>query len=544
MLFLSGTKNNRTLCPTAAGTTTLQVRAKNACGWSEWIDLQITIIQLTSSQGRPSQPSNIISLKSNNSDTNSTPHYAWNNDNIWIRNTQDGSTENQNPVFNPSAPNYLYVRVANSGCGTAPASRLKTYWAKASTSLNWPESWNTAKYNGSTTSLGGQIGEIAIPELGPEQETIISMPFTMPDPALYNDIFPEPWRFGLLARAVSPTEEMVNPETNDLIQNVNSNENIAWKNVTMVDCVSNNLETQSIGGVIAVGNTFNTSKSYYLQLIKEDLETGKAIYDEAEVSIKLDDVLYQAWVRGGKTAERLDNTLDEKVMLIQGNNVFLKDLEFNSNETGTLYLKFNFLTQEITDKSKYVYHVIQRETGTNKIIGGETFVINKQERPLFTADAGETKYVDKNEPITISALQINEPAIYNWYDSDGNLVFTGRDLSISTDVALKFKLEIIVADGFKDYSEVEVKLNPNTLGIIAPNPAVNNVSIAYKLNDVTSAYLMILGSYGTTGTSNNYILDLNSVETNIDLSSYSNGLYTIALVCNGQVVDAKTLLKQ
>ena len=452
--------------------------------------------------------------------------------------------ENQNPVYSPTTPNYIYVRVANTGCNALPSYSLKTYWAKAATSLNWPQSWNDATYNSTTTALGGQIGEVSIPELAPEQEIILSMPFIVPDPAKYDEIFPEPWRFSLLARAVSQSEEMVNPETDDLVQNVVNNDNIAWKNVTMVDCVADNPEMQSIGGVIAVGNTFDTPKSFYLELIKEDLETGKPIYEEAEVSLKLDDVLYQAWVRGGKTSERLDNTLEEKIKLIKDNNVFLKDLELNANETGTLYLKFNFLTKEITDKSKYVYHVIQRETGTNKIIGGETYIIKKQARPLFTADAGGTKYVDKNEPITISAAQINEQAIYNWYDSEGNLVFTGKDLSISTDVAQKFKLEVITADGFKDYTDVDVKLKPNTLGTISPNPVVDNVTIAYKLNEVSSAYLMIVGSYGTTGTSSNYILDLNSSETNIDLSNYSNGLYTVALVCNGQIVDAKNLLKQ
>ena len=80
--------------------------------------------------------------------------------------------------------------------------------------------------------------------------------------------------------------------------------------------------------------------------------------------------------------------------------------------------------------------------------------------------------------------------------------------------------------------------------IDAPNPASNTVNISYKLNDVSSAYLMVLGSYGTSGTSNNYILDINSANTNIDISNYQNGFYTVALVCNGQIVDAKTLVKQ
>lgn len=546
----SSPKNYLDLCPIAAGTTTLQVRAKNnSCpDFSEWVDLEITIVQLPSSMSfRLSQSPGVVSLREDAANTLgniTTTQYNWASNNIWIRNTQDGIMEHQNPVYNENVPNYIYVRIANKGCGTTLSSSLKTYWAKASTSLNWPNTWNGTTYNGGDAKLGDAIGTMAIPELQPEQETIVSMPFMIPNPDKYNDIINEPWRFALLARVTSDSGEVTANETDDLMQNINNNENIALKNVTIVDCANDNPNEQTVGGVIAVGNTFNTPKSFYLELVKEDLETGKPIYDEAEVSLKLDETLYQAWVRGGKTAERLDNTLDEKVKLVKGNNVFLKDLELNANETGTLYVKFNFLTKEITDKSKYVYHVIQRETGTNKIIGGETYVIKKQQRPLFTAEAGGTKYVDKNEPITISAAQINESAVYNWYDSDGNLVATGKDLSISTDVGQKFKLEVIRTDGFKDYTEVEVKLKPNTLGIISPNPAVNTVNIAYKLNEVNSAYLMILGSYGTTGSSNNYILDLNSAETNIDLSNYSNGFYTIALVCDGQIVDAKTLFKE
>ena len=68
--------------------------------------------------------------------------------------------------------------------------------------------------------------------------------------------------------------------------------------------------------------------------------------------------------------------------------------------------------------------------------------------------------------------------------------------------------------------------------------------VSYKLNGVNSAYLMILGSYGTTNSSNNYILDLSSSETNINISNYPNGFYTVALICNGQIIDAKTLVKQ
>jgi hypothetical protein len=35
-----------------------------------------------------------------------------------------------------------------------------------------------------------------------------------------------------------------------------------------------------------------------------------------------------------------------------------------------------------------------------------------------------------------------------------------------------------------------------------------------------------------------------TVKNTINLSNYTNGFYTVALVCNGQIVDAKTLIKQ
>ena len=276
-------------------------------------------------------------------------------------------------------------------------------------------------------------------------------------------------------------------------------------------------------------------------MIKEDVETGKPIYEEAEVGIKMDDVLYQAWERGGKEAQLLGETLDEKKKIVKGNNVILNNISFDANERGTLYLSFNFLTKELTGKTNYRYHVIQREATTGNIIGGETYEINKSYRLPFEAIAPD-KEADLNQNITISAQDINEPAVYNWYDSNGNLVYQGKDLQIANAVAEKYKLEIISEiDGFKDYKEVEVKLKPSTLEFITPNPANSTILINYKINMAGSAYLMIIGYYGSNGTSSNYILDVNSNQANLDISNYPSGLYTVVLVVGGEITDAKTI---
>ncbi len=54
--------------------------------------------------------------------------------------------------------------------------------------------------------------------------------------------------------------------------------------------------------------------------------------------------------------------------------------------------------------------------------------------------------------------------------------------------------------------------------------------------------LLVTSPYN--GISYNYILDLNLTEININISDYPIGIYTIALVADGEIVDAKTLVKQ
>jgi len=488
-------------------------------------------------------------VKDSQNDTGAEPNtvtqYMWTSDNIWVRNSNDNSLTHQNPDYSANGnPNYVKVRVINKGCvASAGNEQLKLYWAKASTALGYPNPWmGGVNHPGTGASMGSPIGTLTIPVIQPGQETILTFSWLVPNPANYgND--GDQWHFCLLARIEATNDPMTFPETSDLNANVRNNNNIAWKNVTVVDVLPNNIVNP--GGVVAVGNPFNKPKTFFLEMQVADLETGKPIFKEAEVGLKMNDVLYRAWERGGKEARLLDPTVEERRKIVKGNNVILDNISFNANEIGTLRLNFNFLTKEMTDKTNYAYHVIQKDVETGQIIGGETFIINKNPRAIFKADAGGDKEVDLNQAITISAEDINEPAIYNWYDKEGNLIYKGKDLQIANAVADQYKLEVIsTIDGFKDYTEVKVKLKPSILENIAPNPASNRVQVSYKLNGASSAYLMVIGYYGSNGTSNNYILEVNSSKISLDISNYQSGFYSVALVVNGKIVDAKTLVKQ
>jgi hypothetical protein len=47
-----------------------------------------------------------------------------------------------------------------------------------------------------------------------------------------------------------------------------------------------------------------------------------------------------------------------------------------------------------------------------------------------------------------------------------------------------------------------------------------------------------------TGNSYNYIIDVNQTNIAINIANYSSGLYTVVLVCDGEVQNSKTLAKQ
>lgn len=475
---------------------------------------------------------------------NTASPYTWSSTDIWVRNFNDGEEENQNPEYHPTNPNYVYVKIRNRGCSTSTGNdMLKLYWSKAATSLSWDYHWNENNTFDNGAKVGSEIGTIAIPPVESGDEVIIAIPWeNMPNPNDYTDINPEPWHFCLLARIISEDDPITFPETEWLAINVANNNNIAQKNVTIVDLEPNTVG-KPIGGVIAVGNIFDEPRKYSLELVADNRETGKKIFEEAEVSVNLDPVLLEAWVRGGKQGTNVRLRGGNK-LIITGDNAKLENIDFDSRKTGTLNLTFNFLTKEITDKEEYNYHVIQKDDLTGMTIGGETYEIRKYPRGLFYANA-ENKLADKNTSITLNAQTINEPAVYNWYDNEGNLIYEGADFTVSVEVGKKYKLEVIaLSDGYKDYTEVEIKLKPNAITILYPNPTSNQVTVAYKINQGDSAYLSVNTLYGSNNISHNYVLNIEENEITLDVSSYPQGLYIISLITNGQVSDTTTLIKQ
>ena len=466
----------------------------------------------------------------------------WNSQDIWVRNQNDGgiNQEHQNPVYDPNNPNYVYVKVRNKGCGTSSGSdQLKLYWAKANTDLEWDDYWTGQVFVGNVV-MGDTLGTKIIPSIVSGGETILEFQWPVPDPQDYVGINPNPWHFCLLARIESNDDPMAFSEGTFITDNVKKNNNIAWRNTTIIEIVPN---TTSIGAVIGVCNPANVPKTYSLEFWASPDEPGTPIYQEAEIGIEMDDVLFDAWERGDNGGTNYATTAYDHKIIATGNNVLIDDIAFEANEYGTAYITFNFLTAQLTAKQNYTYQVMQRDKATNKIVGGETFEIKKQPRTAFDADAGDNETIDRSESVTLQAEDIDEAAVYNWYAPDGTLIYTGTALTVSPEMTQQYRLEIISdLDGLKDYDEVTVTVNPYRIISMAPNPVSSLLNIEYMAEGVSSAYIMVLNQ--STGASDNYILNTSENDITLDLTARSTGLYSIILVCDGEIQDTKNLLKQ
>ena len=473
--------------------------------------------------------------------------YAWGwwfdkSPDIWVRNQADGFTNftHEEPEYSSSQPVYVYVRVWNKSCDSSNAvGDLSLYWTKASSASSWPQNWD-----GTQPTTGDKIGTISIPNLGPGESKIFEFQWTILNPYVHSN-----WASCLLARIEGISNDAITVYPNHLEKDVFNNNNIALRNVTIVDInpfkqlpVINGLEYPH-GRFMYVGNATNTSNNFDITFEVATDEGSASLIEEAEVHIYTDQA---GWaIIGNAVTQHPDlEVVGDKEFIITNSDVTLQNISFNANTRIPLYVGFSFLIDEITTEETYHYRVAQRYAGQeNDITGAEHFTIRKSPRASFSADAGWDKQIKKNDSTTVNATDITEPAIYNWYDPDGNLIYTGKDAMVSPEITTTYKLEVVAnTDGFKDYDEVVVEVQQYWIDDVAPNPTTTSTNVTYQIDGASSTYLMVLNGFGTV--SNNYILSPNSNQINVNVSGYTSGSYNIILIVDGQAADAKTLIIQ
>ena len=478
----------------------------------------------------------------------------WVSEDIWVRRDEVGGVqfldqEHQDPDhYTMGGTNRVYVRVRNRGStASAPGIPLNLYWAKAATALSWDSFWNGSI---TTPALMGEQIDVphSLPSIPAGGSWIEVFEWNAPDPAIYGAVGTdpifwanEPWHFCLLARVV---DGLPMPETSDLNGNVKNNNNIIWKNLSVVNITGNIVgnpwpDDKIFGASVMTGDAWGNGGTFDLVFKNPSTYKGNPITEEAEVRVTLDAPLWSLLEAGGMQMENMRVSREERFQLIvTGNPAKLKNITYPPGRRYLAHVSFNFLAKKLSGQPEFDYDMVQEKNGA--AVGGERYHIIVPGRPGFYADAGPDKNISPSTATDLSANGIGEPAIYNWYDPDGNLIHTGSDLSVSPEISTKYKLEVIAeTDGVKDYDEVEVKVKEHEITNIAPNPTIGTTLVHYRLTNATSAYLVLTMPY--SGVNNQYILNVAGDQTTLNLDALPPGVYTLILVVNGLQKDVRTL---
>ena len=454
--------------------------------------------------------------------------YTDNGPDIWYRNSDDGLDNMYSESLNYDGSTFwVYVRVRNKSCTPSNGGTLSLYWSRLGTAFSWPANWTGGN------NFGNTIGSIPIPDIAAGGSTIVKFQWDMSN---YVQVNSTSVMACLLARIENLNSDPITSYST-LYEEVKKNNNLAMKNLAIQSASYFKMNNRI---PIMIGDN-NNGGIYAISINSKQGNGSGHIYEQAELTLKLDDALWQKWNSGNRVSHNLSVFNEaENTIIIQSDSAYLGGLTYLQGERDTVMVGINFLTEEVTDQDLFNF-VINETTGNGNQIGAVHVVIGKDDRFLFNAQAGADQTILAGDSVVLSSNTISEPAEYNWYNSDGDLIYSGTDTTIFPTISEEYRLEIIsLVDGFKDYDEVEITVDDQVILGITPNPASSNVNIDYSAVACNSAYLVLYDL--NTYTSNNYILSPNSNSINIDLSSFQTGSYHVILICDGQITDTSSLM--
>jgi hypothetical protein len=300
----------------------------------------------------------------------------WQSNDIWVRKQNDGfvNQDHQNPEFREPGfgSNYVYVRVRNRSCSIAGSGNVKLFWAKASLGLGWP-----APFDGSVTTpalMGGLIDTQPTGSVAGRGSTILEFPWYPPDPADYAVFGSDQGHFCLLSRIETSTAApygMTFPETGDLYANVQKNNNIVWKNITVVD------EFPGAGRMasVLVGNFTEKPHVIKLTFTAPEKRPEHNLFQWGRVTVDLDRKLFELWKHGGSQGSGIEAAGESRLVLTSPKawigNITVPPREFHN-------VRAHFVPGKEQHRTAIFFLDLKQfkvEGKKEQIIGGQRFVL-------------------------------------------------------------------------------------------------------------------------------------------------------------------------
>ncbi|MEO1627202.1 MAG: T9SS type A sorting domain-containing protein [Bacteroidota bacterium] len=347
----------------------------------------------------------------------------WVSDDIWVRNSNDGfqNQTHESPEFVSGNPVYVYLKVRNDGdmpnedgVGTA-----NLYWAKASTNLSWVFPWTGGNFPSPINlPAGGPIGSQPLRSINEDyadvfdinqngNTTEIIQDFTIyefewfpPNPDDYEPFVNQIGNgshehFCLLARIEEPGG-MAFPETGSLGSNVNNNDNIVWKNISL----KNDIEGLIGGGddpdCVFVGNFEKRAMENAGFFVSFPSERDAALLELAEINVSASRGL-NTMIRRGRT-EGLTANRDGSFR-IDRREASINGLLFQPQQVEAVCIQV--VPQVTQAEGAFNFDLVQTVNG--EVVGGERYTVTIGGRPRVISERS-----DEQEDNTVIRQAIEE----------------------------------------------------------------------------------------------------------------------------------------
>jgi hypothetical protein len=243
---------------------------------------------------------------------------------------------------------------------------------------------------------------LIIPVLQPGEAVVMQIPWYPPNPADFACFGGDQGHVCLLGRvetsAAKPCMEpaapfgMTFPEGVDVNANTRNNNNIAWKNVTVVDSFPGALRMTSI----LIRNPFRERVTAGLRFAVAN-EIGATFFDHGRVMVSLKPDLLKRWRDGGARGEgiKLQDEKDGRIEITSA-KAFLQNIRLQPGEVFSVDVEF-----ELSKNYRPLRGVSPKldliQTGTpgkpDEVVGGQRFIIDLSKLVLVKAGA-DWRYLD------------------------------------------------------------------------------------------------------------------------------------------------------
>ena len=452
-----------------------------------------------------------------------------NSPDIWLRRNIDNGTIHQLGL--QGEENHVYIRINNRGVVLSGNDSVELYIKKAGLgNCLWPSSWT-------------KIGATKIPLIKSDSSVVVRIDAEFPIYEVFPwNMFRSGMNYSLLTRISSSSDTMTYVETESTLQNVQRNNNLSYKNVTTSNLIfMDDIVTDIV--VVAMDNPadelFNTTLTFSSPIN----EIGKPLFEEAEIRLIFPQNLIEAW--GEEYYLHGVKKVNDTTFFVTSDKAKFENIVIPADYESYMLVQINFLTQEYSEKDRYEY-IIEQYNAKGEYQNGLMMIVDKTLRSkLFFAEGGEDVIVKENTTITLSAEDIGEDAVYNWYNASGTLVSSGQNISVTSSTTEKYTLEVIAkADGYKDYDSVYVIRTLGNIVGISPNPISGHTVVTYNLaSSVSDASIIVTNSSGLVVYSS--AINVAVTTHTLNLQNLVAGQYSVRLVsATGEVLDSKTLIVQ